>query len=657
MDAARTTRALLAVMIAGLCVGIGPAMDGGVPVGSRETADELGIAWRTVRDPASTPADAARAAEALVAAASDPGVREAIGEAIGPALSARSPGALLVGAVARASWPASDLFPLLRRRLDNAGPEELPLLLSAIGSFRTIPAAECLLSYANGGNSPAVTAAAFAALARLSGRDDLGPDRTAWEQWLRRVAGMSAPEWERELMVAMVVRADRQVLERREAAARLTDALRKIHLRTPPEERSVLLADWLLDRLPEVRDLGLELVSRELADTGRLDAVVGEAALRLMASPDPNVRATAAVLVRQLAPAGAARAVIGALATETDPRVATPLLLAAARWPTAGVVPAVFSWLERETPATASAWEACVGLWNAGMLDSAQGETVLAILRRTGAATTVPAASTLLCELGDDADRRRIAPLLTTGTPAVRVAIAEALLWYPEYLDPIIAAASVNPDLFSAAARGALLHEPTAAMFARVAALPSVTPQGARANLLLLAGRLSATDLLAAIRATTDPALRAALLPVLANENRVLSEGIVPEKRRAIADGIAMLAESDLQRGDAAGALAALDGAPFLLGMVPTAQADPIRGAALVALGRTDEAARTSAPLASWLRGLELCRGAAHEARVAGEILARFDDSLSDEQREVVEAAMRLAEPEDGFVGPPPPPR
>jgi hypothetical protein len=184
-----------------------------------------------------------------------------------------------------------------------------------------------------------------------------------------------------------------------------------------------------------------------------------------------------------------------------------------------------------------------------------------------------------------------------------------------------------------------------------------VTPQGARANLLLLAGRLSATDLLEAIRATADPALRAALLPVLANENRVLSEGIVPEKRRAIADGIAMLAESDLQRGDAAGALAALDGAPSMLGMVPTSQADPIRGAALVALGRTDEAARTSAPLSAWLRGLELCRGAAHEARVAGAILARFDDSLSDQQREVVEAAMRLAEPEDGFVGPPPPPR
>lgn len=651
------SRVLTAAMLAALALAAPPparADDHAASVKEAAPAD-LTTAWRILRDPAQSAAETNSAADAIIADASDPETRGEIRATLAPPLSARGPGINLLASVSRASWPAPDLLPVLTERLAAAAPDEVPALLAAIASFRTQAAAAALFAYTNGGNPPASISAAYAGLSRLSGRDDIGSNRAAWAAWVERTSAMTPPQWDRELLRPQTSRADRQSIDRREAASRLTDALRSVHLKAPAEERSALLALWLGDRLAEVRDLGFEMASRELADTGRLDPVVGEAALRLMSSPEASVRASAAVLVLQLAPKGAEQAVLVALATETDPRAASAFLLAAARWPSAGVAPAVLNWIERDSPARANAWDACLALATVGDLTNLQRERVLGILRTTDAPTRWPAACSLLAELGNDQDRATIVPILTTGSPPVRLAAADALLWYPEFLDDIIAAAAANPDLYSAAARAALLHEPTAESFAKIAALPAVSPQIARTGLVLLAVGLPATDLLETILATTDPTLRSVLLPMLASENRVLSEGANPKNLRAIARGVIMLAQSDLVRGDAAGALAAIEGAPFLDEVFPD-EAAPLKCAALVALGRIEEAEPINSPLASWLRGLELSRNSSHETSVAVAILNRFAESLTPDQKTMLIAIRdRPAPPPPDSVGPPSP--
>jgi len=646
-----------------LCASIGAGLCGPATVAARDggliqasaARDDLAVPWRTLRQNGASPAESARAAESIIAAANEAAVREEIETAIKQPLVAGGAGAALLGAITRASWPSPDLFLILARRLEGAGSDEIPTLLGALGSFRTMPAATLLVSYTGEHHASPIRSAAFSALTRLSGRDDLGTDRGAWEAWAQRARTLTNEQWESELLRGLARRADRASSQRREAGTRLTDALRRVHIRTPADERSILLAEWMQDPLPEVRDLGLELVSRELADTGRLDTRIGEAALRLLAHGDPAVRSSAAVLVRQLAPVGASEAVLMALSKETDERAAAALLLAAARWPSPSAASIVMGWLERSGAASSGAWEAALALSNAGVLDEAQRHRVLDAARRDENAARWPAACTLMCELGDDNDRDRALSWLETGSAAVRIAVADSLLWYPEYLNAILRAASANQDLYGAAVRAAVVHAPTAATFAQVAALPAATPQSARDGLLLLAGRLSAPDLWTVIRDAQDETLQAALLPELANENRVLSEGRMPEKQRAIARGVLLMAESDLQRGDAAGALAALDGSPVLSAIVPPSEGDPLRAAALIALGRLAEADDLDVPPAAAIRGLQLSRGAAHERTAARMILDRYGDALSAEQRAEAEASLVSALPGDDFVGPPVP--
>src|SRR6185295_2164702 len=180
---------------------------------------------------------------------------------------------------------------------------------SALGSFRTRDAARLLGRYIGEDQPKTVSAAAMSALARLTARDDLGQDRPAWAAWLREIDGMSESQWRLQLIAALAARNDRLAAQRHDAIAQLTDSLRKLHLATKAEDRPAMLASMLEDGIPAVRDLGFELVARELSATGHLDGPVGIAALKLLKHSDAAVRSSAAVLVRQLAPPDAEQAV------------------------------------------------------------------------------------------------------------------------------------------------------------------------------------------------------------------------------------------------------------------------------------------------------------------------------------------------------------
>lgn len=88
--------------------------------------------------------------------------------------------------------------------------------------------------------------------------------------------------------------------------------------------------------------------------------------------------------------------------------------------------------------------------------------------------------------------------------------------------------------------------------------------------------------------------------------------------------------------------------------LVPAAEAVPPRCAALVALGRIDEAEALNAPLEPWLRGLDLSRNAGREPAVAGAILRLFEDSLNPVDRpRFIAIRERIATPQGDLSGRP----
>jgi hypothetical protein len=397
-------------------------------------------------------------------------------------------------------------------------------------------------------------------------------------------------------------------------------------------------------------------VARELSATGHLDGPVGVAALKLLKHPDPQVRSSAAVLVRQLAPPDAEKAVADALVAETDPAAASDLLLAAARWPSAATVVPVLNWIQSGTVAADSATEAAWWLYRAGELGPEESDRVLQAIRRVPAENLIPAGVALLADLGNDEDRERLVPLLTSSSAPLRQAAGEALVWYPEDRAAILAAAAKDPNLFDVASRAVVVDDPTAVGLRALLALPKPSPELARAGILRVAARVPADQLYEVVKEVEDPALKRAILEDLVSPERVMSEKSDPAKMEVISAGVCDLTDLELSDNQPEAALATLDAAPFADG----AHAAALRCTALLALGRVEDAEKAEAGVDAWLRGLELARGPG-VGKVLAALQAKFP-SLTADQKARVEAVRATLKPKDdktaAAVGPPsPPPR
>jgi hypothetical protein len=617
-----------------------------------EPTQQAGAALSVLRDAAATQPQRERACKVLIELCELAQVRSGLSEILaGPLVGASEQ---FLAAIAKDPDAPSRLYPLVAQRLAAATPEETPRVIAALGSFRTRDAARLLGRYVGEDHSKAENTAAMAALARLSARDDLGQNRAAWAAWLREMDGLSESQWRLQLIASLASRNDRLASERHDAVSQLTDSLRKLHLATKAEDRPGLLASMLEDEIPAVRDLGFELVARELSANGHLDGAVGAAALRLLIHPQPSVRSTAAVLVRQLAPPGAEQAVAGALADETDPAAAADLLLAAARWPSPGVVAPVLRWLESGTPAGDAAAEAAWWLFRAGELNVEASDRVLTAIRRVPADLMSPAAISLLAALGNDDDRERLVPLLASSEAPQRQAAGEALLWYPQDRPAILAAAANDPDLFDIASRAVFADEPSADDLRALLSLPKPSPELTRAAVLRVAGRMHADDLRAVANEVADPDLKRALLTNLIALERVMSEKSAPVQMGAIARGVGDLAELELSQNHSDAALAVLDAATFADGHSDQApRLAGLRCTALLALGRLDDAQHLEAGADCWLRGLAMASRPTAEAVSALE--ARFTGLTGDQKAalDTLKAKVQAQGP-SAEVGPPP---
>ncbi len=633
-----------------------------MPLGALGQAPAQAASATWLKDDLALLADADRSlaersacAQRLIAASADRQTAQRVAEVLAGAQSAGNAASLLLQALSQSPAPPATLYQPLAKRLQSAPAREKPALLAALSAYRTREAATLLLQEGSLSSDPAVQVSAFDALARLSGRDDLGVDVHAWERWLQDARRLSDPQWHAALLTAHLDRGGRLELLRDETTQRLTESLRRMHLALPDADRSEFLASLLRDDLRAVRDLGFELVSRELAASHDVDASVAQAAGEHLRLGDAATRVQAARLVRQIAPDSAAGAVAAALAQETDPSAAAALLDAAARWPAPELSPVVGRWLSNDAAVRRAAVGAAWSLARAGVLADDERRRSLQVLRETPLDALGPSACLLLDRLGSDNDRALIAGQLASGHPENRLAAAQALLGDPDYTPAIIGAAAQDAGLFASAAQAILLDYPSLPGFQRLADLPAPSPAARREGRLLVAQALPAPDLLAAARAANDASDREDLIDLLLAPERIMSEAASPHRLEAIVLGALDRARSRCADGRPDEALPALDAVARYTSGAQARRVVRMETIALLTLDRVEAAEKLDADAEAWLEGLRACLGKPHAADVADALAFRFLGTLSDDQLRAFAdlAAQARSQPAAAPGGPP----
>lgn len=572
-------------------------------------------------------------------------IREGPGSALGAEVLARiadakpAPGWALDAAVSACGlWP----------------PTQPAMMAKALAGARTREAMKALLALAARAPVGAARTTCLDALVDLTGREDLGADLAGWNALLTQAEAWTEPTWWRTLAAWQSDRARRRSAEQQQISTRLMETLRQVHLSTPASERSRLLATLLNDQLPEVRRVGIELALRELASAHALGADVASGTIRLLSDPDEPIRASAAGLLLQLAPAGSAEIATAALAREKSPRVAAPLLKLAVRADDPAAVGQAISWLEdpgkggdRASEAAKACRDAAVELaWQLTrrgiMNDDADRVRVLAALRAIPLAESSPASCQLRGMLGTGWDVEQVATLLTSADAAQRLGAAETVVSRPEHLDGLLAAAKADARLVEVAVRGVALHRQTAAGFIGIERATADKPELRRSALTAVADVLPAPEVLDAIDSlSNEPEMKEAVLSTLARRDRITSERTDAVKARAIADGLLRLARVRLSLDRAAEAVSALD-ALRLVGVEPDADAAArLRALAFIRLDRVDDALASGADAEAWLEGLAAVLDRPFAPKVLTAIEFSFGATMTEEQFARLEALRR----------------
>lgn len=498
-----------------------------------------------------------------------------------------------------------------RRHADN--PAMLREIGRALGSCRTRAAAGHLVSMLAAARDTETLRTMHAALERSTGRLGLEPDDSSWSAYLRGIPEGEAA-WQAELIRNLASARDSKAQEAAGLTTRLTDSLRSLHLATPPEQRWPLLGSMLSDTLPQVNLLALDLISRELSANNRADATIATAVLKLMRSADDRVREQAAILVANLAPAGAAEALNNALEHETSPRAAAAMLAATSRWPEAAFEPSIIRWLKVDASASQEARaardgaiEAAWALHRAGYLrEEDAAAPIREVLRGISLGDLSGAGCQLRVEVGDSSDRDAVAVLLGSKVPAQRLAAATSLVSYSEFLPRILAAARVDPLLIEPAVRGVLTQSPSVPGFVAIEEATRNAPEQRRGALTVIASVLDEDEIIEAAARVADLSLREAVLAQLADPRRIMAERTEPRTLATVARGLLQLAELRLELNRPGDAIGALDALPEMETLLTPAQVRDARTQGLILLGRLDQAREAEGSVSAWLAALAL---------------------------------------------------
>lgn len=550
----------------------------------------------------------------------------------------------IVDALGSAPSVRAELLPDLIAACNSLPAIQKIAMLRAVSSVRERAAAQYLVSLLDVPSADTtLRRAAIDALRRQTGRDDLGDDPAKWRELLSSLPTEEA--WQASSMSAHAAKADREREQKVLIQARLLETLRSLHLATPAEKRWPLITSMVGDSLPCVNLLGLELISRELSAGNRPDAKIGVQILSLLGSTDPAIREQAALLIANLAPDGADKAVRDALDHERVPATAAALLNAAARWPSIEIEESILGWLDPTVwthagPALRDAsLDAAWALYRGGMLRSeAASKRVLDAVRTVSLGDLNGSGCRLRAELGDQSDLDAIVVLLGSKNPAQRLATAEALVSSPEFLARILAAAREDPLLIDVAVRGVITMAPTVANFAAIEEATRKVSDQRRQALTVVASVLNEDEIIdASRRLRADPTLREAVLATLADPRRVMSERTDPARLSYTAEALVELAELRIELGKYGEALTALEALPEIEQYISASRLRDLKAISFIGVNRLDQARELDAKPEVWLRGLELCADDAQAAQIASLIETAMAPTLTESDRAKLE--------------------
>jgi len=408
-------------------------------------------------------------------------------------------------------------------------------VIDAMAYQRDRGVAAALLSLTARTELPRVQAAAFAALATLTARDDLGRDRRAWDAWWQRASAQSTVRWHRDLVDSFARRSavNRQTDER--LAERLDAVERSYYRATPRADRPAVLTAMLESPLRGSRLLALELTQNRLVEDADLDEPLRAALRARLTDPDADVRASAALVLRDAsdelaADLAAARLIDGSESVDT---VRSAYLRLLARLPrkeaTAGVLALLDDPVLRSDAAGALSATSRALLLAPRQASEAQerlrrlltprptvgpdGETLPAPPPLTPGPDS-PQLVTLLGQVGDSADWERIERWLDDPDPVIKQAAAQAWADLGRSLPALADRADdpvILPIVLQAAERDGQDGDTLLQLAATPPRVPRLVPAWERA-LVAMAGRVPpgavrpVLDRLDADRPDPDPA-------------------------------------------------------------------------------------------------------------------------------------------------------
>jgi len=533
------------------------------------------------------------------------------------------------------SPPPEELLRPLIASLERARDADKAAIIEALGAYATRDAIRAVIACIGADQPAPVRLAAFSALRRQTGREDLGTDVARWTSWWNEVQWLPEGEWRSLLARAQATRAARLDLERNALAERVVETHRRLFAATPHTDRSPLLAQMMRDELLGVRRLAFELADRELLNARPLGESVLTAVAERLKDDSPEIRAAAATLAGNLAGGAIHSRILDALSVELDPIAATAMLSVAARRPDDAGILLALKWLDSGLIASAPAAELLLAAAERGLLTSpAVRNEVRRVVRRQLESTAAPVLIRLVGAIGEPEDHRRLAEMLVSAPLESRLAAADALTPIPQSFDRLMNAARKNPELHAMARRAITLHRPTAEGWLLMRSLEGSSEQEARESLDRLAGQLGPREALRLAEALEDPADRAALLELRLGAMRERPDLLSTRNQLRLG---AALAETRLQLGDPVGALEATEG---LLESLPEQRfrasrrrvADA-RAASQLWLGRMEAPEVAEAPPAIWLEALERCiaAGLGHAfdllSHIEGTMLERMTEN------------------------------
>jgi HEAT repeat protein len=193
-----------------------------------------------------------------------------------------------------------------------------------------------------------IRSAALIAVAQVIGADRL--DAEAVQTWWQQHKSMSPADWAAEVNERRIGQNNRLRSEKNLLTTRLIATSREIFIHTPEDERPRKLLAFLGDELPEIRDLGLDLVNAAITDRKDVTPEIKVRLTEMIADPNPALRLKVAQIVGDLRLTGAVSKLIEALSAEIDHRVRSALVNAIGRLDGSQAVPALVDRLNDDVP-------------------------------------------------------------------------------------------------------------------------------------------------------------------------------------------------------------------------------------------------------------------------------------------------------------------